>query len=274
MTAEPARAGRDWLALREPADAVSRSEELVTLLRARVPTDELVVHDLGGGTGSTARWLGPRLPGAQRWVLHDRDAELLDVAAGLPAPRSADGRAAVVETRLDDITRLPPDALDDASLVTASALLDMLTVDELDQLVRTCVGAGCPVLLTLTVVGRVALSPQDPLDKAVAAAFDRHQQRTRAHGALLGPTAAPAAVDALTAAGLEELQRPSPWRLGPGQAALATAWFAGWRAAAVEQEPRLLGPATSYAAQRRTQLAVGALSVTVDHVDVLALPRT
>ena len=274
MTTEPARAGRDWLALREPVDAVSRSEELVTLLRARLPTDELVVHDLGGGTGSTARWLGPRLPGAQRWVLHDRDADLLDVAAGLEAPRSADGRTVVVETRLDDITRLPTAALEGASLVTASALLDMLTVDELGRLVRTCVGAGCPVLLTLTVVGHVELSPQDPLDEAVAAAFDRHQQRTLAHGRLLGPAAAPAAAAALEDAGLEVLTRPSPWLLGARQAALAIAWFGGWLAAAVEQEPQLLGPATSYAPRRRNQLAAGSLAVTVDHVDVLALPRT
>jgi hypothetical protein len=273
MTTEPARAGPDWLALREPVDAASRSEELVTLLRPRLATDGLVVHDLGGGTGSTARWLGPRLAGAQRWVLHDRDTDLLDAAAGLPAPRSADGGVVVVETRLDDITQLPPTALDDASLVTASALLDMLTLEELDRLVRTCAGAGCPVLLTLTVVGHVELSPEDPLDEAVAAAFDSHQQRTLAHGRLLGPAAAPAAVAALADAGLEVLQRPSPWRLGRGRAALAAAWFAGWLDAAVEQEPRLLVPAAPYAARRRTQLAAGDLSVTVDHVDVLALPR-
>ena len=36
-----------------------------------------------------------------------------------------------------------------ATLVTASALLDMLTEDELTELVAACAGAGCPVLLTL-----------------------------------------------------------------------------------------------------------------------------
>ena len=46
------------------------------------------VHDLGSGTGSMARWLAPRLPGPQHWVLHDRDAGLLARAAGtLPRRR-------------------------------------------------------------------------------------------------------------------------------------------------------------------------------------------
>ena len=108
----------------------------------------------------------------------------------------------------------------------------------------------------------------------MAAAFDRHQQRTLSHGRLLGPAAAAAAVEALARAGLEVVQRPSPWRLGPGQAALATAWFTGWLGAAVEQEPQLLGPARRTPPGAAAQLAAGSLAVTVDHVDLLALPRT
>ena len=40
-----------------------------------------MIHDLGSGTGSMSRWLAPRLPGPQHWVLHDRDADLLARAA-------------------------------------------------------------------------------------------------------------------------------------------------------------------------------------------------
>ena len=53
-----------------------------------------------------------------------------------------------------------------------------------------CAGAGCPILLTLSVVGRVELTPADPLDRRVAAAFDAHQRRTTERGRLLGPDAA------------------------------------------------------------------------------------
>src|SRR5439155_24386504 len=106
--------------------------------------------------------------GRQHWVLHDRDADLLKVAE-VPA----DG----VETRRSDVTRLRAGDLAGATLVTASALLDLLTEDGLAGLVAACVGAGCPALLTMTVVGRVELSPADPLDARVGAAFDDHQRR-------------------------------------------------------------------------------------------------
>ena len=86
-----------------------------------------MIHDLGCGTGAMGRWLAPLLPGPQHWVVHDRDADLLEVAAAdLPGP-AADGAAVTVEARQSDITRLQPGDLAGATLITASALLDMLT---------------------------------------------------------------------------------------------------------------------------------------------------
>ena len=69
-----------------------------------------------------------------------------------------------------------------ASLITASALLDMMTADELQRLVASCARAGCPVLITLSVTGRVDLTPADPLDHAIADAFNAHQRRTTGAG--------------------------------------------------------------------------------------------
>src|SRR5688572_7732032 len=72
----------EWLRLREPADAEARSAELAERLREHLPAGApLVVHDLGGGTGGMGRWLAPRLRGPQHWVVHDRDADLLELAA-------------------------------------------------------------------------------------------------------------------------------------------------------------------------------------------------
>ena len=69
----------DWLALREPADAAARVPALVDRLRPHLPDGPLTVRDLGCGTGSMGRWLAPLLAGPhQHWVLHDRDATLLD----------------------------------------------------------------------------------------------------------------------------------------------------------------------------------------------------
>ena len=203
-------------------------------------------------------------------MVHDRDAGLLKLAvADAPGP-AADGAAVTVEARRSDITRLTPDELAGASLITASALLDILTADELARMLGAC--AGCPMLLALTVVGRVTLAPADPLDARMAAAFNAHQGRTTTAGRLLGPHAVAAAVDALRRTGAEVLVRPSPWRLDAAHADLTAEWFGGWVAAACEQEPALAAEAGAYRDRRLAQAAAGELAVTVDHADLLVLP--
>ena len=274
MSVETIRVSTEWLDLREGTDAAARSRELVGELGRQLrPGGVRVVHDLACGTGAMGRWLAPLVPGRQHWVLHDRDADLLDVAAArCPAP-AADGAPVDVETRCSDITRLAADDLAGAGLVTASALLDLLTREELDGLLDVCFGAGCPLLLTLSVVGRVELAPADPLDVRVAAAFDAHQRRMTGRGRLLGPDAVAAAVDELSAAGSQVLVRRSGWRLGAAEAGLAAAWLRGWIAAACEQEPELADEIASYEGRRLAAAQTGRLAVTVGHADLLALPR-
>jgi hypothetical protein len=267
MIAEAVRVTPEWLSLREPADAAARSAELAERLGRHLATaSRLVIHDLGGGSGAMGRWLAPRLPGPQHWVVHDRDADLLNLAlAGAPGP-AADGTAVTVEARRADITRLTRGELAGASLVTASALLDLLTADALARMLVACV--GCPMLLALTVVGRVTLTPEDPLDALVGAAFNAHQRRR----GKLGPDAVAAAARELRGTGAEVLVRPSPWRLDAARADLAAEWFGGWVAAACEQEPALAAEAGAYRDRRLAQAAAGELDVIVDHADLLVLP--
>ncbi|MFC5291184.1 methyltransferase domain-containing protein [Actinokineospora guangxiensis] len=235
----------DWLALREPADAAARSTALLPpLIDVVADRPEVVVHDLGCGTGSMARWLAPRLPAPQRWVLHDHDPALLAVAAS-----AVDG----AETRVGDLAAAD---LHGADLVTASALLDLLTEDEVDAVAAAC--AGRPALLALSVAGRVEFAEPDPMDEAFQEAFNDHQRR----GGLLGPGAVAAAERAFGAHGARVLTAASPWRLGGG--ALAEEWLAGWVGAARQQRPEL--PA-DYLDRRR-----GSLDVLVHHTDLLALP--
>jgi SAM-dependent methyltransferase len=273
MTLEGVRVSRRWLALREPADAAARSPGLAEHLRQVLPpTGRHVIHDLGCGTGAMGRWLAPRLPGPQRWVVHDRDADLLELAAAdLPGP-AADGATVTVEAKRSDITRLHPGDVGDATLITASALLDILTEEELAGLVAVCAGAGCPVLLTLSVVGRVRLTAAEPLDGRVAAAFDAHQRRVTQRGRLLGPDAVALAAEGFRRLGAEVLVRPSPWRLGASQAHLATEWLAGWVGAACEEQVELAAETDAYTLRRLAQAKAGELGVTVDHADVLVLP--
>jgi SAM-dependent methyltransferase len=272
MSSDVIRVGQGWLALREPADAEAHAHDLAEAVERALPASRSrVIHDLGCGTGAMGRWLAPLLAGPQHWVLHDRDADLLAVAADLPGP-AADGAPVTVETRRGDIERMHARDLAGATLVTASALLDLLTADELDGLAGLCTGAGCPVLLTLSVVGRVEIAPVEPLDRRVAAAFDAHQRRTTERGRLLGADAVGFAVEAFRRGGAEVLVRPSPWRLGPAHSALAAEWFTGWVGAACEQEIELVGQCEPYARRRLEQASAGELAVTVDHADLLVLP--
>jgi hypothetical protein len=272
----------DWLALREPADAAARDPELAALVAHRLGAGRpLVIRDLGCGSGSLGRWLAPQLPGPQHWILHDRDTALLARAEATFPDAAADGTPITTATEPGDLTGLDAAQLAGTSLVTASALLDLLTADEVDALVEACTAAGCPALLTLSVTGSVGFFPSEPLDSVFGAAFDAHQRRVIVSDSgrrrLLGPDAGAAAASTFARRGVPTEVRPSPWRLGPGCAAenwaeLTEEWLRGWIAAACEQQPDLAAHAADYLRRRLDACAAGDLRVVVGHVDVLALP--
>jgi hypothetical protein len=177
-----------------------------------------------------------------------------------------------VETRLGDLGDVTAADLAGTSLVTASALLDILTTEEVDRLAAACVDAGVPALFTLSVLGEVELSPADPLDADIAAAFNEHQRRVQDGRQLLGPDAAAAAVESFEQRGATVHAVRSPWQLGSENADLTAEWLRGWVGAAVEQRPELTAEYASYLRQRLDAIHSGRLSGTVGHVDILAVP--
>ncbi|GAA4594830.1 trans-aconitate methyltransferase [Planotetraspora phitsanulokensis] len=272
---EPVRVTPGWLALRESADAAARAPELLDPLRdylAETAPERLVIQDLGCGTGSQARWLAGRLRGPQHWILRDRDPDLLVHAGESLPPSASDGGPVTAETRQGDLTALRAADFSGTSLVTASALLDLLTFDEVDDLAAACVEAGCPALLTLSVAGRADLTPAEPLDAEVTGAFNAHQRRTTGSRRLLGPDAPDAATKAFEHRGAVVRSRPSPWRLGADSAALTEEWLRGWVAAACEQRPDLTPQAEPYLRRRLQACEAGELEVVLHHTDLLVLP--
>jgi hypothetical protein len=265
----------EWLALREGADAAARAVGLVDPLRgwlAERVDGGLLIRDLGCGTGSMGRWLAGRLPGPQHWVLHDREPDLLVRAVDTPPRSTEDGRLVSVSAELTDLTLLGTAGLAGTSLVTASALLDLLTLAEIEDLAAACRTTGCPALFTLSVVGRVELDPVDPLDEEFMIAFNDHQRRETGNRRPLGPDAFDAACAAF-GRGAVVYRQQSPWRLGSGDAALITEWLSGWVASAVAQRPELAAPAEQYLGRRLEANAAGGLRVVVAHEDLLALPE-
>lgn len=248
---------------------------LVSELRRHLTSSgPLVVHDLACGTGSMLRWLAPLLPGPQRWTGHDRDAELLAVLSASAPVQDSDDASVAVDVHQCDLTELEPEELAGASLITSSALLDILSAAELEHLVATCLAPGCPVLLALSVTGRVELRPADRRDERIRNAFNAHQRRIAGDGRrLLGPDAVLAADNLFTNRGATVLSAPSVWRLGAGDGALITEWLTGWVRAAREQEPALVSSAGDYLRLRTNAAAEGQLGVTVRHRDLLIVPR-
>ena len=234
----------DWLALREGADAAARATALLPPLQEWLAERPMTVLDAGCGTGSMTRWLIRRIPRADRWILNDHDSGLLEIAAH---------DQPYAETRLADLSALD---LTGITLLTASALLDILNADQVERLADACAAAGCAALLTLSVTGEVELTPPDPADAALRAAFNDHQRRS----GLLGPEAWHHTTVAFERRGYVVTTAPSPWRLGPADAALTAEWYRGWSGAAFEQDPSLPLRSAPHAA-------------VVQHHDLLALPR-
>lgn len=248
--------------------------ELVTEMRRHLSANRpLVVHDLACGTGSMLRWLAPLLPGPQRWTGHDRDAELLAELTRSAPVQDSDGASVAVDIHECDVTRLGPEELAGASLITASALLDLLSGPDLERLVLSCLGVGCPVLLALSVTGWLELRPADPRDERIRRAFNAHQRRITSDGRkLLGPDAALSATKLCADRGAAVLSASSVWQLGEGDGALITELLTGWVEAACEQEPALAVSAGDYLRLRANAAADGQLRVTVRHRDLLIVP--
>jgi len=263
----------DWLALREAADARARSLDLARTLPDILAAGPLTVHDLGSGTGSMMRWLAPLLPGPQTWVLHDWNASLTARAFAGPRPRDLHGAPVAIRTRVDELDRLDADALSGASLVTASALLDVLTAGEAHTIVDACAAAGAPALLSLSVTGDVDLHPWDQRDRRVAEAFNAHQRRSVQGRALLGRYGAPIVQGLFQLAGWNVRTALTTWQLSGAEPQLLNEWFDGWLGAAEEQSPELTARIAGYRELRTSQAGRGELSAVVYHRDLLAWPR-
>lgn len=266
------RFASDWLGLREPVDHRSRARHLDAVVAGRGALEGWRhVVDLGSGTGSNLRHLAPRLPWAKRWTLVDHDADLL-ARVRLPA---GSGAAPEVERVVGDLGDAGLAAVDDADLVTASALLDLVTRGWLERLVERVTSSARGLLVALSYDGAVAWEggAPDPDDAWMAERVNAHQRGEKGMGRALGPDAPAVARTLLAEAGWRCTLAASPWVLSGGSdLPLARAWLAGWGEAAAAVDPQALGRIEAWVGRRSADLGAGRVRVRVGHVDLLALP--
>lgn len=276
-----------WLALREPADARSRSVELV----AALPAPSSAIIDLGAGTGANLRWLAPQLDYAQDWTLVDKDDELL--ASARTATRAwsealgyrihGQGDSCTITGRgfdcrvrtleLDLFGNLDDLELPAGCLVTASALLDLVSNSWLAKLVAGIASSRASVLWALSYDGSVTIDPACEHDPLIVEWVNRHQRTDKGFGPALGPDAWLVARSQLELAGHEVLVKDSSWRCLPEDRVLVGALIAGWADAASAIVPSEKSVIRRWRKQRLEQAANGELEVTVGHRDLLARPR-
>ncbi|SLN74111.1 hypothetical protein ROJ8625_04011 [Roseivivax jejudonensis] len=246
----------DWLSLREPADRAARDD--VLLHRAAAAAGPApVILDLGCGSGSTVRTMAPYLPEGTRWRLVDNDPELLDLAKAAAGPRA--------ETFCTDIADLDALPLDGVTLVTASALFDLVPETWVRDLASRL---GVPLYAALSYDGAMRWTLEDPRDAAVTDAFNRHQRGDKGLGPALGPDAVTRSVAVLRDAGFEVSQADSRWRLGPDAAPLQRMLVEGIARAAGEAGMPEADDWGALRIERSTET-----TCLIGHGDILAVPR-
>ena len=247
----------EWLSLREPVDRQARDD---ALLRRAVQAGgpQPVIMDLGCGTGSTLRAMARHLPSGTRWHLVDNDPALLQIASD----QVQDARTHVLDLR--DLSSLP---LDGVTLVTASALLDLMPAHWVQELAALLARRGIGFYAALSYDGIMHWDPALADDAGIRDAFNKHQRGDKGLGPALGPEAAAAARQAFDNAGFDTTIADSPWRIDADHAEMHAMLVEGIAMAATETG---IGQADDWAHAR---IATGGLC-TIGHQDLLALPQT
>jgi len=273
----------EWLALREPADHAARSMELTRSVLNALPRDApWRILDLAAGSGSNLRYLssvfeGPThgsaptpseacepLVGADprvrpSWLLVDHDAALLAWVARDPH----------VETRRLDLSTLDNRGVfAGRALVTASALLDLVSEDWVRKLAVRSAEVSAAVLFALSYDGRVVCAPEDPEDEAILWLVNRHQQTDKGFGPALGPRATEVTARCFEALGYQVRRARSDWKVARQSRDLQGQLIDGWAQAATDMAPAREAMINAWRDRRLAHVAAGRSEITVGHEDL------
>jgi hypothetical protein len=260
----------EWLALREPHDFKARNPVVLAAVSAAFSSRRsLRVVDLACGAGSTSRALSQYLPAQQDWDLVDNDPHLLTVARNGPS-----STAIRLNTTQLDLTAQFEVTLDETKdLITTSALLDLVSEDWLNRLVRRVSSQGLPLYAALTYDGRIKLSPSDPLDAMVVSAVNAHQLTDKGFGPALGPLAGAAAISKFETIGYSVVRGTSDWVIGTDDQDMQNELLEGWAVAAGEVQTLSRADLDLWLFNRKNSVNEHTSTMRVGHIDFFAAPR-
>jgi hypothetical protein len=279
-----------WLALREAADWSARSELLARRVGdALAPAGTVRGLDLCTGTGSNLRYLLDRLPGRQQWLVVDHDPALL---AEVPTRLSAwahvksctvttdrrrshvrgDRVDAQVETRQMNLERLDAAIFAGRNLVTASALLDLVSESWLRLLADRCQAARAVALFSITYNGQSSCDPAEPEDEMVRELMNQHQRTDKGLGGpAAGPEGGAVAERVFKEAGYQVERASSDWLIEPREREFQRQLIEEWAHAASEIAPRQGSAIANWLKRRLAHVDAGCSRIVVGHVDMAAL---
>ncbi|SFM70888.1 glycosyltransferase family 4 protein [Marinobacter pelagius] len=271
---------KEWLEAREPADHRARSEALTDRLnqwlQRQIPNpvgsteaEPLVMADIGSGRASNSLYLSSRLSVPRVWHLIEQDAGLL--ALGEARLRQI-GQTVVCHNLMVTSEEMEQQLPTPMHLLTASALIDLVSEDWLRSLTTAVVRRQAAVLMVLSYAGDFELSPPDADDARLKELVNSHQHRDKGSGSALGPDATNRFCQLLQDAGYAVDIDDSPWHLDRNDAVAVESLLRGWVGAALEQAPDASVWLGAWLERRLGQLSAGELRVTVTHQDLLALP--
>ena len=177
-----------------------------------------------------------------------------------------------IEARKRDLASLDdPELFAGRHLVTASALLDLVSESWLRTLATRCSEIRGVALFSITYNGQSASSPAEPEDEAVLELFNQHQHRDKGLGGpAAGPNAFEVASRCFAEVGYEVNAEASDWLLGPDQGELQRHLIEGWASAAAEISPSDKEWIEDWRRRRIQHVEAGRSRTVVGHDDLAA----
>lgn len=265
----------EWLNLREASDHRARDKHLLKTAANwlnDLKSKDKVIVDLGSGTGSTIRGLQryTALTPSIQWRLIDNDPELLAEAIH----RHSEDYS--IESFLVDLSATQKLPLESVSLITASALLDLVSGNFIRDLCQLIKGKneGRPLgfYSALNYDGCIKWTPFHRLDAAILKNFNTDQRRDKGFGPALGPEATDFLKTQFQSTKFQCLTAKSPWSLGSADYLLTESLINGISDVAIQTDGLTNSDIQDWKTFRIKNVRTG--TCYLGHTDILVLPNS